>query len=686
MREQNVKWNFYPKLAWSGIQKNRRLYLPYLLTCIGMIMMYYILAFLADSDVLHHLRGGDSIQMVLSLGTGVIAIFSMIFLFYTNSFLVRRRKKEFGLYNILGMGKRNLARILVWETGMTFGISFFTGTVSGVAFSKLAELVLVNIMQGEVTYSFSVSLSALKNALLWFAVVFLLILINTLRQIHTANPVALLKSENTGEKAPKANWVLGIAGAALLGVAYYLAVSIEEPLSALFVFFLAVIMVIVATYLLFIAGSVVLCRILQKNKKYYYKANHFVSVSSMAYRMKRNGAGLASICILITMVLVMIASTTCLYIGSEDSIRARYPRDVAMSVRTYSLDTLQGEQWNQMRESLLLGTEEYRDDMTNELEYVTAATFGYLEDGCIETDVTRMSEFSIDTYDKLVQVYYISLADYNRLMGKAEELSEDEAFVYTVRLDFSESHIAVNGGKSYRVKEVLKDFIGNGDAALNIIPSVFIVVPDLKAAVEPLMGLADYNGNPMVQIGWYYGFDMETDDAAQLQMMNLLHENCRSLSILHQDEIYSYSYEAAAPQRADFYGTYGGLFFIGIMLSIVFVFAAVLIIYYKQISEGYEDQSRFEIMQKVGMTKRDIRRCINSQMLTVFYLPLLAAGLHLAFAFPMIQKLLMLFNLMDIKLLILTTLISFLIFALFYMLVYRKTSKAYYAIVSDCES
>ena len=686
MREQNGKWNFYPKLAWSGIQKNRRLYLPYLLTCIGMIMMYYILAFLADSDVLQHLRGGDSIQMVLLLGTGVIAIFSMIFLFYTNSFLVRRRKKEFGLYNILGMGKRNLARILVWETGMTFGISFLVGTVAGVAFSKLAELVLVNIMQGEVTYTFSVSLSALKNALLWFAVVFLLILLNTLRQIHTANPVALLRSENTGEKAPKANWVLGIAGAVLLGVAYYFAVSIEEPLSALLVFFLAVIMVIVATYLLFIAGSVVLCRILQKNKKYYYKANHFVSVSSMAYRMKRNGAGLASICILITMVLVMIASTTCLYIGSEDSIRARYPRDVAMSVRTFSLDTLQGEQWNQMRESLLLGTEAYQDDMTNELEYVTAATFGYMEDGCIETDVTRMAEFSIDTYDKLVQVYYISLADYNRMMGKAEELSEDEAFVYTVRLDFEESHIAVNRGKTYRVKEVLQDFIGNGNAALSIIPSVFIIVPDLKTAVEPIMGLADYIGNPLIQLGWYYGFDMESDDATQLQVLNLLHENCRTLSILRQDELYSYSCEAAARDRADFYGTYGGLFFIGIMLSIVFVFAAVLIIYYKQISEGYEDQSRFEIMQKVGMTKQDIRRCINSQMLTVFYLPLLAAGLHLAFAFPMIQKLLMLFNLMDMKLLILTTVISFLIFAVFYMLVYRKTSKAYFAIVSDCES
>ena len=685
MREQNVKWNFYPKLAWSGIQKNKRLYFPYLLTCIGMIMMYYILAFLADSGVLQYLKGGDSIQLVLSLGTRVIAIFSLIFLFYTNSFLIRRRKKEFGLYNILGMGKRNLARILIWETVMTFGISFLIGTFAGVAFSKLAELALVNIMQGEVTYTFSVSLSALKNALLWFAVIFLLILLNTLRQIHTANPVALLRSENTGEKAPKANWVLGIAGAILLGAAYYLAVSIEEPLSALLVFFFAVIMVIVATYLLFIAGSVVLCRILQKNKKYYYKANHFVSVSSMAYRMKRNGAGLASICILITMVLVMLASTTCLYIGSEDSIRARYPRDVAMSIRTYSLDTLQGEQWNQMRESLLLGTEAYRDDMTNELEYVTAATFGYMKDGCIETDVTRMSEFSIDTYDKLVQVYYISLADYNRLMGKSEELSEDEAFVYTVRLDFEESHIAVNRGKIYRVKEVLEDFIGNGSAALSMIPSVFIVVPDLQVAVEPLIGLADYNGNQMIQMGWYYGFDMDTDDAAQLQALDLIYQNCRSLIDTYPQEIQSFTCEAAAHDRADFYGTYGGLFFIGIMLSIVFVFAAVLIIYYKQISEGYEDQSRFEIMQKVGMTKRDIRRCINSQMLTVFYLPLLAAGMHLAFAFPLIQKLLMLFNLMDIKLLILTTVISFMIFALFYMLVYRKTSKAYYVIVSDYE-
>lgn len=685
MREQNVKWNFYPKLAWSGIQKNRRLYLPYLLTCIGMIMMYYIVAFLADSDVLQYLKGGDSIQMVLTLGTGVIAIFSLIFLFYTNSFLIRRRKKEFGLYNILGMGKRNLARILVWETGMTFGISFFIGTVAGVAFSKLAELALVNIMQGEVTYTFTVSVSALKNAFLWFAVIFVLILLNTLRQIHTANPVALLRSENTGEKAPRANWLLGIAGAVLLGAAYYLAVSIEEPLTALVWFFVAVIMVIVATYLLFIAGSVVLCRILQKNKKYYYKANHFVSVSSMAYRMKRNGAGLASICILITMVLVMLASTTCLYIGSEDSIRARYPRDVAMSVRTYSLDTLQGEQWNKMRESLLLGTEAYRDDMTNELEYVTAATVGYMKDGCIETDVTRMSEFSIDTYDKLVQVYYISLADYNRLMGKAEELSEDEAFVYTVRLDFEESHIAVNRGKIYRVKEVLEDFIGNGSAALSMIPSVFIVVPDLQAAVEPLMGLADYNGNQMIQMGWYYGFDMEMDDAAQLQALDLIYHNCRSLIDTYPQEVQSFTCEAAARDRADFYGTYGGLFFIGIMLSIVFVFAAVLIIYYKQISEGYEDQSRFEIMQKVGMTKQDIQRCINSQMLTVFYLPLLAAGMHLAFAFPLIQKLLMLFNLMDIKLLILTTVISFLIFALFYMLVYRKTSKAYCTIVSDHE-
>ncbi len=676
-----MKMSFYPKLAWTGIEKNKRLYKPYIFTCIGMLMMYYIMGFLTDSSVLVQLKGGDIIQQVLRLGSGVIAVFAMIFLFYTNSFLVRRRKKEFGLYNILGMGKQNIARILIWETLIIFAITFLAGSFAGIVLSKLAELALINIMNGEVTYSFTISVVAIKNALLWFAMIFFLILLNTLRQIHTSNPVTLLRSENSGEKPPKANWVLGIAGAILLGFAYYIAVSIEEPVSALMWFFVAVIMVIIATYLLFIAGSVVFCRMLQKKKNYYYKSEHFVSVSSMVYRMKRNGAGLASICILITMVLVMIASTTCLYIGGEESLRVRYPRNIEVDIGVQFLEELQTENIDRFREKVLENTEEYQQEQRNVLEYVTASFAGYLENGFIEMDITKLTDFSMDTYDRVVQAYFISLDDYNRITGMEEQLGEDEALVYSYGMSYNEERIAVNGGRVYQVKKVVDEFIGTGNAAMSILPSIYIVVPDLDAAAEPLLDLYDYNGNRMVQLHWYYGFDMDAEYEEQILLFDQIYENCRNLSIESETGL-SYSCGAVARERDEFFAMYGGLFFLGIMLSVVFVFAAVLIIYYKQISEGYEDQSRFEIMQKVGMTKKEIRKCINSQMLTVFYLPLVAAGIHLAFAFPIIEKLLQLFCLMNTTLLIITTIVCVLVFALFYMLVYRMTSNAYYTIVS----
>lgn len=682
MRENAVKFNFYPKLAWIGIKKNSRLYLPYMLTCVGMIMMYYILAFLAEEKAILSLRGGDSIQAMLKLGTGVIAVFSLLFLFYTNSFLVRRRKKEFGLYNILGMGKRNLAMILIWETVLIFGGSFFAGTAAGIAFSKLAELILLYIMQGEVTYAFAFSVSAVKNAFFWFAGVFFLILLNTLFQIRLSNPIALLRSENSGEKAPKANWFLGLAGAVLLGAAYALALSIENPLVAMLTFFVAVIMVMLATYLLFIAGSVVLCRMLQKNKKYYYKANHFVSVSSMAYRMKRNGAGLASICILITMVLVTLASTTCLYIGEEDIIRTRYPRNLSMDVRVWEPDTLEKETWEPIRTTLLAGTERFREGMENELELVTAAAVGYMENGCIEPDMTRMSDINMDTYEGLVQFYYVSLDDYNRIAGTKEQLKEDEALVYALYTNFQESRITVNGGRTYQVKEVLRECSGIDEIALGITPSVFIVVPDFAAAVEPLKDMADFYGNQMIQMYWFYGFDTDAVMEEQFSMLELLKQNCKTAGSMYTQEIQSYSYSGAARDRVTFFATFGGLFFIGIMLSIVFIFAAVLIIYYKQVSEGYEDRARFEIMQKVGMTKKDIRRSINSQMLTVFFLPLVTAGIHLCFAFPMIRRILRIFDMINIRLLVMTAVGCFLLFALFYMLIYKMTSNVYYSIVS----
>ena len=319
----------YFHLAWDGIRKNRRLYVPYLLTGVGAATLFYILLALANGPAAQ-MNGGDSLSLILRLGSFVLAIFSALLLFYTNSFLIRRRNREFALYNVLGMGKGNIARILVWETLLSAGIALLGGLTLGAALSKLAELALTHLMGGEISYSYPLATGRAPDG-----AVFRRDLCSDPTREHRPHPRreprAAAAQRGRGGKAPRANWLLGAAGLVLLGAAYWLAVSIRQPLTALVWFFIAVVMVILATYLLFIAGSVVLCRLLQKNKRFYYQKSHFISVSSMAYRMKRNGAGLASICILATMVLVMLSSTTCLYSGIEDSLRTRYPRNITVT-------------------------------------------------------------------------------------------------------------------------------------------------------------------------------------------------------------------------------------------------------------------------------------------------------------------------------------------------------------------
>ncbi|MDO5336306.1 MAG: ABC transporter permease [Eubacteriales bacterium] len=671
-----MKIGFYSKMAWMGIRKNRRLYTPYLLTCMGMIMMYYIICFLEESSILAGVPGGETVQGMLEMGANVMKLFAAIFLFYTNSFLVRRRKKEFGLYNILGMGKRNLAVILVCESLMTAGLSFALGLFAGIAFSKLAELGMINILRAEANFSLNVEPGAVRDTVLVFAIIFVLILLNTLRQLHLSNPIELLHSEQTGEKPPRSNALLAFLGAILLGGAYYLAVSIEDPIEALVWFFIAVAMVIAATYMLFIAGSVTLCRILQKNKSYYYKTNHFVSVSSMAYRMKRNGAGLASICILSTMVLVMLSSTACLYIGTEDSLRTRYPRNLNVDVE--SLRVLASEEAERIRSLALGEAEEAGLEVEDVLDYQSAAMGAYVkEDGQIVLD-----ELSNYSYSDIWQIFLVPLEDYNHIMGKQETLEQGEVLVYSTKKDFKGNEITIGNLSSMKVKEHVADFADNGVDAMQIIPSLYLFLPDYEESIAPIAELANTEENTGLSFHWYYAFDMDGSDKAQTQMQSRLEEKLEA----EENGAYHISVEGVARERAGFYGLYGGLFFLGILLGVVFVFAAVLIMYYKQVCEGYEDQSRFEIMQKVGMTKADIKRSINSQILTVFFLPLLTAGVHLAFAFPMIHKLLVLFSLTNWKLLLGVNVISFLVFAVFYVLVYHITSRAYYSIVSTPEA
>ena len=679
MREKTL----YARLAWTGMRKNRRLYLPYLLSCAGMVLMFYILMGLSGSPVLGHMSGGTSSAIILRLGTVVIAVFALIFLFYTHSFLIRRREREFGLYNVLGMGKGNIARILLWETVITYGLTTGTGLLLGVVLYKLAELGMVRLLQVPVTYTLTVSVSSLLAAAALFAVIHTLILLNSLRQLHGVSAVGLLRSESVGEKPPRAQWVLTAAGMVLLGAAYALSLSIKEPLAALLWFFAAVIMVILATYLLFISGSVTLCRGLQRNKKYYYRPQHFVSVSSMAYRMKRNGAGLASVCILATMVLVMISSTTCLYVGQEDAVNARYPRDMDVAVygrSDHPLDEAEAEQLRQGVESTVFN---FGGQTSNVATYREISVSGLPDGGDL-----RLGNAGASAADSthVIHIYFVPLEEYNAVTGQSLTLENGQVYVAALRTEFHSDTLSIDGGMTRHVmKREIPALVGA--AVADITPSLTVVVPDFEQFVPELQSYLTNKYGWYPTATWHYAFDTDLPENQQADMdgvtPNLKDALDDYLAGVSGDWDVGVSVESKAANRADFYGMYGGLFFLGIMLSIVFIFAAVAILYYKQLSEGYEDQSRFDIMQKVGMTKVDIRRSINSQLLTVFYLPLVLAGVHLCFAFPFIHKLLILFNLDNRGLLIGTTAVSFAVFAVLYAIVYKLTGNTYYRIVAE---
>ncbi len=671
-----MKLGIYPRLAFNSIQKNKKLYTPYILTCIGMIMMFYIVCFLANSEITGTLMGASAVKLIMVLGSIVMAVFSMVFLFYTNSFLIKRRKKEFGLYNILGMGKANLSKVLICESLTVGTISILCGLFSGVLFSKLAELLFVNILGGEITFDFKIDFTVIKYTVILFAVIFLLLLINTLKQIKSSQPIELLRSENTGEKPPKANHLFAIVGIVLLITAYAIAVSVQTSIEALLWFFVAVVMVIIATYLLFIAGSVTFCKILQKNKNYYYKTNHFVSVSSMIYRMKRNGAGLASICIICTMVLVMISTTVCLYFGGEDSMQKRYPRNFLITLSSTQLDNLYSSDTELLKETANNTAADNGYTPENILDYNYASFDAALEDIKVMPLVTTTT-----TVQNIIKVYMVSVDEYNKITGENETLTENQAMICPIRFNYKSPTLQLGDNNEYTITKKLKEFVNNGDAFKQINPVLYIVVPDIEKATAAYSDLADFQGDKLVTFSRVYGYDIPCDYEEQEKIAEVYIDNL--LNVEYNKELINCYFECSSIERTEFLELYGGLFFLGILLGIVFIFAAVLIIYYKQVSEGYEDQSRFEIMQKVGMNKTEIKKSINSQVLTVFFIPLAMSAIHLIFAMPLIYKILIILSGTTTITLILTTLACFAVFALLYIIVYVITSKAYYQIVSS---
>ena len=680
-----MKTALYPRLAWDGLRKNKRLFTPYLLTCICMVMMFYILSFLGSPETCALLpRGSNTTGKILNLGSFVIFVFSAIFLYYTNSFLVRRREREFGLYNVLGMNKRNLARIVTWESLITAALSLVLGLALGIVLSKLAELGLVNMLGGDINYRIRIDVDSLTRTLGLYAIIFTVIWLSTVVRVGRSSAVALLRSESVGEKPPKANWLLGLAGVVILAAAYYLAVSITNPLDAIVWFFVAVILVIIGTYLLLVAGSVLLCRVLQKNKKYYYRPEHFVSVSSMAYRMKRNGAGLASVCIIATMILVMISSSSCLYFGAEDAVMTRFPRETNITLNAENTAQLEDANLDIYRKGIADYAAEHDIPVKNVQDYRFINLSGFLDGDTAQCYYRRAG--ALVSYADIRDFYIISAKDYAAKTGETVSLADDEALLLTNKCSYDRGTLTLsmeNVSHTWRVKSVQSGSIVPPSVG-GLVAQITLVVNDPAAAVEGFR-TRDEDDMTLLRFEWIYGFDTGLDDEASVDFESDLTSAIGQLVPETDNENFGYSYlmmNSRGGASEDFYGSYGALFFIGIMLTLVFMLAAVLILYYKQISEGYEDQKRFEIMQKVGMTKKEIRRSIDSQLLTVFFLPLLLAGVHLAFAFPMIRRLLELFSLYNVGLFVTTTLVSFGAFALLYTIVYRLTAKAYYNIVS----
>lgn len=665
-----MKLGFYGKLAWEGIRKNRRLYLPFLLTAAAMVAVTYIMLFLQSASTLLQNASLSPMRTIFFLGSIVITLFAAIFLFYTHSFLIRCRKREFGLYHVLGMGKHHLGLILLIETVLLGLMAMAGGLAIGVLLSRLSELLLGKIIHAIPAESVIVSRPALLLTAGVFAAIFALLYLNGLLQLRRENSVSLLKAGRRGEISPKANPVIGLLGLITLGAGYAIALRVQAPLQALGMFFIAVVLVIIGTYLLFIAGSVLVCRLLQKNKRYYYQPNHFVSLSNMVFRMKRNGAGLASICIVSVMVLVTMATTTCLYFGMDHALNDRYPRELNAEIYLVNGETAPADRAALLDEAARQ-IEKAGGSMLNETDYTAFTLSGILQDQLLhwQRGSAEGANFNV------TQVFFLSLADYNRMTGSDESLAPDEMLVYPYRMGYEQPALTVEDGPTYRVRKQLDAFPQLADAAMNIAPTLVAVVSDLQPLMDAVPSIKMGNGKTFVlHAKWVFGADTGLSAEGQQRVAEVVLE-------AWADRGHEVSFESRERNRMDFFGLYGGLFFFGGLVSLLFMAATVLMIYYKQVTEGYEDRDRFLILKKVGMTDDAIRHSIHSQLLTVFALPLAVAGIHLAFAFPMVRKLLVLFNMMNWQFFLLMTGLTFLVYAAIYTLVYVQTGRVYHKLV-----
>lgn len=631
-------------------------------------MMYYMVSSLSMNPNMMNMIGGDVMQQILSLGIYVITVFAVIFLFYTNSFLIKRRKREFGLFNILGMEKKHLSIVIALESMIVFLVSMVLGIGIGILLDKAFYLLIAKMLNASIALGFYISYQSIVNSIILFLIIFVLMYLFSLIQINLSNPIELLHGDQHGEKEPKTKWLLALIGLICLGTGYYMSVSIQDPVTAFAFFMVAVILVVIGTYMLFTAGSIVILKLLRKNKRYYYKTNHFISVSNMIYRMKQNAVGLGNICILSTMVLVMLSTTISLWVGMNDIIETRFPRDITVSIN--SVDSNQAlytiDDMNYAIEQAGIQTED-------ELVYRTLSVSAFNQGN---TYTFGNENMSLQDISNVVVLYFITLDDYNRTEGTNVSLAPDEVLVFPSGKQFDHKTIDI-ASNTFKVKGILDSIKADSNYSANLQNSMFVVVDSMDTLfmIDDLQKQA--YGDNASYIHTSYDFNLSKSEKMSVK------EATDALIANYPGDTTYMMVDTQEGNYEDLLSLYASFLFIGIFLSFLFIMATVLIMYYKQITEGYEDKKRFEIMQKVGLDKREVKKTINSQVLTVFFLPLVVAAIHIVFAFPMIEKMLRLLYLDNTNLYIMTTVICFGVFALVYVLIYFLTSKVYYGIVRN---
>lgn len=664
-----MKLFFYSRLAMTNIKKNAQIYYPYLLTSSFTVMMFYLIHSLSmNPGFVNEKVGATMLPFILELGTYIVIIFAFIFLFYVNSFMMKRRKKEFALYNILGMEKKHVMLILLHETLFIIVFSLILGVLFGIVFSQLMFLCLVKLLKLKTELTFLVPMSSIMMTLKIFLPIFILSYVFNVLQIQLSKPIELLRSGQAGEKEPKVKWLFTIVGFLCLGSGYYIAQSIEDPLNAMIWFFVAVILVIVGTYGVFTSGSIMILKMLKKNKKYYYQTNHFTSVSQMLYRMKQNAVGLASICILCTCILVMLSSTVSLYLSVKDSANLFLPQDVAL----YVSDEKNMITYKQLDNLYQKVSDQFEKEDIEVKNYVLKRVFN-------EAVNYKNGQFIIgqgsDAYN-FTMISAMSVDDYNRAYHKNVKLKDNHILLYDNFLEEKQT-LRLNH-QDFIVEERIDDLYLTGGPGIYPEDQVATIVFSNEDVLNSVMN---------VNNGTMHAYTMSLDyvDENDAQRGNEIIQDTYLNYLRNHKELQEYGYSYGIDTKLEIQQTYldmfGSLFFLGIFLGILFLMAAILIMYYKQLSEGYEDQKRFEIMQNVGMSQKEVKQTIRSQVLIFFFLPLVVAVMHMAFAFKLIVKMFSGIVLSEMQLFVWCTVIAVIILTIIYSIIYFFTARTYYKIV-----